>query len=188
MSCFVDVIRPSKRPLAITYDCLCLIAASLFLTLMSKLAIPLWFTPVPITMQTFAVLLIGALLGSKRGALAVSLYLVEGMMGLPVFAPGTLSLIGPDGGYLIGFVLCAYLVGFLLERGWKEDYKLTLLALALGSLTILTVGFLWLAVVIGYSNAFFMGVYPFLIGDSIKLLAASVLIPSSWKLIQCLNK
>lgn len=121
MTSFVDVIRPVRsKPIAFAYDTGCILFGSLFLALFSQLAIPLWFSPVPLTMQTFAVLLLGALLGSKRGPLAVALFLAEGACGLPFFAGGTAGISGATAGYLIGFVLCAFLVGFLLERGWKK--------------------------------------------------------------------
>lgn len=184
MTAFVDVIRPiESKPLGYAYDCLCLILGSFFLAALSQLAIPLWFSPVPLTMQTFAVLLIGALLGSKRGSLAVVLYLIEGATGLPFFAGGTSGISGVTAGYLLGFVVCAFLVGFLLEKGWRESYKGTLLALILGSLAILLSGFLWLSLYVGPSTAFAIGVYPFLIGDAVKLVAATAIIASGWKLI-----
>lgn len=184
MTSFVDIIKPAhSKPIAFAYDACCIFVGSLFLALLSQLAIPLWFSPVPLTLQTFAVLLMGALLGSKRGALAVSLYLAEGACGLPFFAGGTSGISGVTAGYLIGFVLCAFLVGFLLERGWKKSYPLTLCALAIGSSVILACGIIWLSLYVGVMNALAVGLYPFLIGDVMKLLAATALIPSGWKLL-----
>lgn len=184
---YVDVIRPSSKPFAYTYDVLCVIAGSLFLALMAQLSLYLWFSPVPLTLQSFAVLMIGSLLGSKRGALAVITYLAEGAVGLPFFAAGSAgmaTLLGPTGGYFLGFILCAFLVGYLLERGWKHSYMMTLASLMVGTLVILTLGALWLSFYVGGQNALKMGIYPFLIGDCLKIGAAAALIPTGWKLLK----
>src|SRR5690625_2355065 len=125
MISYVDLIRPSSKPYAYVYDCLCVLAGSLFLALMAQLSLYLWFSPIPLSLQSFAVLMIGALLGSKRGALAIVAYRFEGGLGLPFFAGGSAGfavLAGPSGGYFFGFILCAFLVGYLLERGWKKRY------------------------------------------------------------------
>lgn len=184
MTSFVDVVRPATK--GHIFDLLCVVGGSLFLALLSQLAIQLWFTPVPITLQTLGVMLIGALLGSKKGAFSVLLYLVEGGLGLPFFAGGSSGIgvfLGPTGGYLVAFILAAYLIGWLLERGWKENYKLTLVALCLGTLVIWGVGALWLSLFVGISQALMLGVYPFVIGCSLKMIIATALIPSGWKAI-----
>lgn len=184
MSSFVDVAKPSGKSLGYTYDILCVFGGSLLLALLAQVSICLWFTPVPITLQPFGVILLGALLGSKRGAISVTAYLFEGALGWPVFAGGSAGFyhfVGPTGGYLIGFVLSAYVIGLLLERGWKESYRKTLFALILGSATLLAVGALWLSFYVGASNALLMGVYPFLVGSVLKIFAAAALIPTGWK-------
>jgi biotin transport system substrate-specific component len=184
---YVDVIRPSDKRYAYAYDMLCVLAGSLFLALMAQLSIRLWFSPVPLSLQSFAVLMLGALLGSKRGALAIVAYLAEGALGLPFFAGGSAgiaALIGPTGGYLLGFILCAFLVGYLLERGWKRSYAMTIAALSLGTAVILFTGAFWLSFFVGGQNALTMGIYPFLIGDLLKIGAAASLIPTGWKLLK----
>lgn len=189
MISYVDVVRPASKPYAYAFDLFCIIGGTLFLALMAHLAFHLSFTPVPITMQTFAVLLMGALLGSKRGALVIIAYLAEGAMGLPVFSTGPVmglaALVGPKGGYLLGFVMCAFVVGYLLERGWRHNYLLTTLALVLGSVIVLVMGASWLSLYVGgFKNALVMGVYPFLIGDAIKIGLAAALIPTGWKFLK----
>jgi len=187
MTAFVDVIRPETKSRRRVFDALCIVGGSLFLALMAQCAIPLGFTPIPITLQTFGVMLLGALLGSKKGSLAVVLYLIEGMLGLPIFALGMAGptvLFGPTGGYLFAFVPSAFLAGILLERGWKKSYMGTLVALTLSTLLTLGIGALWLSVFVGGKAAVTLGVYPFLIGGAIKVLVAAAMIPSGWKLLQ----
>lgn len=187
MTAYADIVRPSGRPYTLAYDILAVLAGSLFLALMSQLSIRLWFTPVPLTMQTFAVLLIGALLGSKRGALAVVAYLAEGALGLPVFASGAAgiaTLVGPTGGYFVSWIATAFVIGLLLERGWKNSYVMTVVALVIGSAITLALGAAWLSMYVGVNNALAMGVYPFIVGDAVKLCAAAALIPTGWKLIK----
>ncbi len=187
MHSYTDIVRPSSKSFAYSYYFLCVLAGSLFLGVMAQFSIPLWFTPVPITLQTFGVLMVGGILGSKRGALAVMAYLAEGAFGLPVFAGGVAgpaALMGPTGGYLLAFVGAAFLVGWLIERGWKQSYLLTVVALTLGTLTILIVGAAWLGFYVGAGNALTLGVYPFLIGGACKIAAAALLIPKGWKLLK----
>src|ERR687893_2110175 len=115
----VDVLLPRRRSLV--FDAVLVVAFSAFVALMAQVAIPLW--PVPLTLQTLAVLLTGAALGSRRGTLALLVYLAEGAVGLPVFAGGASGvayMLGPTFGYLVGFVLAAGLVGWLAERGWDR--------------------------------------------------------------------
>lgn len=184
---YVDVFRPKSKSWAYSFDLLAVFAGSLFLALMSQLSINLWFTPVPLTMQTFGILMMGSLLGSKRGVLAVLLYLAEGALGLPFFAGGHFGLaylLGSTGGYFLGFILSTFLIGYLLERGWKQNYMKTLIALTLGSCLILGCGVLWLASLIGASKALKLGLYPFLIGDLLKLGMAAALIPTGWKFLK----
>lgn len=184
MTSLVDVVRPSSKSLGYTYDIMCILAGSLFLALMSQVCFYLWFSPIPLTFQTLGVLMLGGVLGSKRGALSVLSYLAQAALGLPVLAGGSagvLSFVGPSGGYLIGFVLAAYLVGYLLERGWQEKYQLTFLALAFGEIIILLLGALWLGFFVGADQAFALGFYPFIIGGVLKAVVAAALIPSGWR-------
>lgn len=146
--------------------------ANICLVLSAQTAVRLPFTPVPITAQTLAVLMAGALLGRRRGALAVLAYLAEGAAGLPVFAGGAGGLpymLGPTGGYLAGFLLAAYVAGWLKERCWDRRLVPALGMLALGNLTIYLPGLLWLARFVGPEKALALGFFPFLIGDALKL-------------------
>ena len=184
---YADLLRPTMRRSALLYDAALVLGASLVIALSAQVAIQLPFSPVPITGQTMAVLLVGALLGSRRGALAVLAYIAEGLAGLPVFAGGAAGLtrlFGPTGGYLVGFVAAAFLVGWLAERGWDRRFGTTLAAMTLGNLAIYGVGAVWLAVFVGgVSRAWSLGVVPFLPGDAIKIVLAAVLLPGGWKLL-----
>ena len=190
MNSFANVVRPSSKSSGITYDLLCILGGTLFLALLSQLSFDLWFTPVPITLQTLGVMLIGSLLGSKRGAICILVYLSEGACGLPVFAGGATGpaiLLGPTGGYLLSFVASAFLIGFLLEIGWEKSYMLTLTALTLGSLLTLGIGALWLSFFVGTPQALIMGLYPFLPGCGLKIIAAIALIPFGRKALNILK-
>ncbi len=166
-------------------DVLLIFTGSLLVAAMAQVRIPLPFTPVPITGQTFAVLLIGAALGSRRGAASLLLYLVEGALGLPVFsggAAGFAALAGPTGGYLLGFVCAAFLVGLLAERGMDRHFISALPVFLAGEAVIYLFGVTWLATFVGPSRAFADGLFPFILGDAIKLVAAALALPAAWKL------
>ncbi len=181
-----DVFRPKSNTRAALYDVALIVSASLFIALMAQLTLYLPFSPVPITGQTLAVLLIGALLGSTRGGVAVLAYLAEGASGMPVFSgghAGAVVLAGPTGGYLAGFVIAAYAVGWLAERGWDRNVFLTLAAMVLGNAVIYLSGLAWLTQFVGTQNALVAGLYPFLLGDAIKVLLAALLLPAGWKLL-----
>ena len=152
-----DVIRPAfARPAAPTsvttsraYEALLVLAGSGLIALSAWIAVPLPFSPVPVTAQTFAVLLVGSALGARRGAASALAYLAEGCSGLPVFAGGAAGphvLAGPTGGYLAGFVLGAWMCGALAERGWDRRAISTIASMALGNALILAIGLLWLAI------------------------------------------
>ncbi len=184
---YADILRPTVRRSALLYDAALVLAGSLLIALSAQVAIPLPFSPVPVTGQTMAVLLVGALLGSRRGSLAVLVYIAQGLAGMPVFAGGAAGparLLGPTGGYLVGFVLAAYLVGLLAERGWDRRVGTTAAAMALGNMVIYAVGALWLAVFVGgLVPALTAGVLPFIPGDLVKIAAAALLLPAGWKLL-----
>src|SRR3954471_7730510 len=155
------------------------IGFSLLTALSAQVIIPLPWTPVPITGQTFAVLLTGALLGSRLGALCMIAYLIEGASGLPFFAAGGSGLqrllFSPTSGYLLSYTAAAFVVGLLAERGWDRRFLTAAAAMALGSLVILLGGWAWLARFVSPAAAFQAGVAPFLIGDVVKIaLAAAV--------------
>jgi biotin transporter BioY len=155
------------------------IVFSLFTGLMAHVAIPLPFTPVPITGQTFAVLLCGALLGARLGTASMLLYITEGVLGLPVFAaaPGAATY-----GYLAGFVAAAFIVGWFADLGWTRDLPRTVAAMIAGEVAIYFFGLLWLAHFVPSEKVLDFGLFPFLIGDAIKLAAAAVVLPAGWLL------
>jgi biotin transport system substrate-specific component len=156
----------------------------------AQIVIPMW--PVPITGQTFAVLFVGATLGSLRGALSMLLYVGLGVAGLPIFAEGGAGLakvMGPTGGYLLGFVLAAALVGWLAQRQWDRKVLGTIGAFLAGTAVIYAVGLPWLSVALGQLglpnglNATLQaGLYPFIPGDLLKAAIAGGLLPVIWKL------
>jgi biotin transporter BioY len=183
---YADVYRPAVQPRAFFYDAALVIAGSLLIALSAQLAVRLPFTPVPITAQTLAVLLTGALLGWRRGVAAVLLYLGEGLAGLPVFAGGGAGpghMAGPTGGYLIGFLLAAFTTGWLAERGWDRRFGTTFLAMLAGNVLLYVPGLLWLTQFVGADKVLALGLYPFIIGDLIKVLIAAALLPAGWKLL-----
>lgn len=162
------------------------IGGSLAIAAAAQLRIPLPFTPVPVTAQTFAVLLIGVLYGAKRGAATVLTYLSLGIMGLPVFAaapPGPGALLSPTAGYLAGYVAATWVTGALSERGWDREPWSTALAMAIGSCVILAFGTLWLSRFVGWDKALQTGFLPFIPGDLLKIAMATALLPAGWKLI-----
>lgn len=186
----VGVFRPTKKAYAGFYDIVLIIGGSLLITLCAQAKVPLPFSPVPITGQTFAVLMMGALLGARRGSLCVLLYIIQGAMGLPVFAfgGGPAVLAGPTGGYLAGFVAGAYVTGALAERGWDRRVGTTILAMVLGNICIYTCGLLWLCCLTGITKAVLtLGLYPFIVGDLLKIVLAAIVLPSAWRLLRKTN-
>jgi biotin transport system substrate-specific component len=146
------------------------------------------FTPVPLTGQTFAVLLTGAALGMRAGAASQALYLVLGLIGLPVytdFEGGWHAATGSTGGYLVGFVVAAAIVGALAERRQDRSFLTSVPAMLTGTAVIYTFGALWLAHHLGVSvsKAVELGVSPFLIGDAVKLVLAGLLLPMAWHMV-----
>jgi len=150
-------------------------AANLLLVLCAWIALPLPWTPVPVTGQTFGVMLVAVLLGSRRGALVLGLYLLEGFAGLPVFqpfgAPGVLRLAGPTAGYLLSYPLAAYIVGWLVERSRDSSAARLAGALLAGEAIIFALGCAWLGHVMhaGLAGALAGGLVPFLPGEGIKI-------------------
>src|SRR5919205_1209893 len=145
--------------------------------------------PVPITGQSFAVLLTGALLGSRLGAAAVIAYLVEGAVGLPFFAGGGAGIVrffGPTGGYLVAFPAAAFVTGAFAEHGWDKRYVTAVAAMAIGSAIILFGGWAWYSVLTNTPPvaAFKLAVLPFLLGDVIKIALAAAVLPTGWALLK----
>jgi biotin transport system substrate-specific component len=165
----------------LTRDVFLVFGASLAVAGLAQVSIPLPFTPVPITGQTLGVLLSGIVLGSRRAALAMALYLLEGAIGLPFFAGGRSGLGGPTTGYLLAYPIAAFLTGLLAERGWDRKPLTAALAMLTGSLAIFTLGALWLSSFVGGAQkAFLLGVLPFIPGDLLKTTIAAGLLPTIW--------
>ena len=154
-----------------------------FVGIAAQIAIPLPFTPVPLTLQTFAVLLVGASLGSLRGALSMVVYLIVGMVGVPWFAEGTSGFSSASFGYILGFIFAAFIVGRLAERGASTTALRSAGLMVVGNLAIYAVGVTWLkfAIDVNWATALSLGVVPFLIGDAVKIALAAGLLPLSWK-------
>jgi biotin transport system substrate-specific component len=167
------------------------IGGAIFVGLTAQVSIPLPFTPVPLTLQTFSVLLVGAALGSARGAASMALYLLAGVAGVPWFAEQRSGWAFASFGYVLGFVAAAWLVGRLAERGADRRVLPTIGMMALGNLVIYVFGVAGLMVLVpsltgtpmSLGTALAVGVLPFLVGDAIKILLAAGLLPGTWKLI-----
>jgi biotin transport system substrate-specific component len=189
---YADILRPCEKTSAALYDAALILGGSLFVGLSAQMAILLPFSPVPITGQTFAVLLLGAMLGARRGCLCMLAYIAEGAAGLPVFSLGQAGpavLLGPRGGYIAGFVAAACVTGFLAEKGWDRRIISTILAMICGNIAIYAFGLLWLSFLMGFNpSTLAVGLYPFLLGDSLKILLAAVLLPAGWRLLPCIRR
>ena len=178
-----DVALPRASALR---DVLFIVGASIFTALAARIAVPVPWSPVPLTGQTFAVLLTGATLGMRRALLAQALYLVEGAAGLPVFAGGTagpLVFAGPTAGYLLSFPLAAAVTGALAERGWDRRFGTMLAAMLLGSAVILVSGLAVLSLVVPDERLMLAGLLPFLPGDALKAVAAAIVLPTAWRIV-----
>jgi len=165
------------------------LVGSLLLTASAKLSIP--FFPVPMTLQTLVVLCLGMVLGPRLGAAAVLAYLAQGAMGLPVFAGtpekgiGIAYMLQHTGGYLIGFVVAAFVVGLLAQRRWDRSMVTTVAAMLIGNAIIYAFGLLWLGSLIGWDKPVIaLGMTPYLLGDFAKILIAAALLPTLWKTLK----
>lgn len=181
----VDAIFPvDARNARLIRDIALIVGFTLLTALFAQIKIPLAFTPVPITGQTLAVLLTGAALGSRRGAAAMTLYLVAGAW-LPFYAGGASGFVWglASGGYIIGFIPAAYLVGFLAERGWDRRVWI-ILAMLLGNIAIYIPGLIQLSFFVPEGTVLELGLYPFILGDLIKIYIAALTLPTAWWLIR----
>ncbi|MCH2280866.1 MAG: biotin transporter BioY [SAR324 cluster bacterium] len=162
------------------------IAGSALIALCAQISVP--FYPVPLTMQTFAVILIGLTYGWRLGGITVALYVVEGAIGLPVFAGGKggmIVLMGPTAGYLYGFFLAAVACGWFAERGFDRSYFKLIVPLLAGNVLLYTSGLIWLGNFIGWDKPVLdLGLYPFIPGDLLKIAMAAVLLPTVWKYVE----
>jgi biotin transport system substrate-specific component len=191
--------RPRSRGAAIAFDAGLVIGGSLLIAGLAQIAIRLPFTPVPITGQTLGVLLVGTAYGWLRGGLTLGLYLAEIAVGLPFAATGEgglahLTLATPSGGFLWGFLIASVLMGWLANRGWDRSLRSSVTVMLLGSIVIYLVGLPWLhasptfEALLGQAptleKTLQAGLYPFVIGDTLKLLIAAGLLPTAWRLIR----
>jgi biotin transport system substrate-specific component len=183
---YSDIIIQQKSIPQRVLNTAVILGVSWIIALSAQISIQLPFSPVPITGQTLAVLLSGILLGKNLGAASVAAYLAQGAAGLPIFAggkSGLAALIGPTGGYLIGFLAAAYLVGMLYELRFKRRIILAASAFAIGNATIYIFGLVWLARFVGESQVLQLGLYPFLIGDLLKIALGIVFVGGSSALL-----
>lgn len=165
---------------------LLVVAASLVTAAAAQVEIRLPWTPVPVTGQTFAVLLCGAVLGARRAFLAQMLYLCEGGMGLPVFSGGAAGfayMVGPTGGYLMAFPFAAAVTGALAERGWDKHFVTMFAAMLLGSAVIFALGLAQLSRFVPSSQLLGAGLLPFVPGDLVKLSLSALAFPATWSLV-----
>lgn len=174
------------RPSALTHGALIVMGGGL-VAVCAQISIPLPFTPVPITGQTFAVLLVGAALGPISGAASLALYVLAGIAGGPVYTGGDHGwsvVASPTGGYLIGFILAAALTGWLATRRWDRRFNTATSAMLAGNSVIYLTGLPWLAwhLDTNLENTLLFGLYPFVVGDLAKLYLAAALLPGAWKL------
>lgn len=192
----------SRTTARLTFQVACAVVGSALIAGLAQVSIHLGFTPVPITGQTLGVLLVGAAYGPGLGTMTVLLYLLEGVVGLPVFALNqsgghdtglkVIEFVGSTGGYLWGFVLAGALTGWLARRGWDRSFRSAIGAMLLGEVVIYAVGVPWLhhalpalmGKPVSWQTTFGFGLYPFIIGDTIKLLGAAGLLPGAWWLMK----
>ena len=157
------------------------------LALTAQIRVPVPGSPVPITGQTLGVLLLAAAYGSRLGSTSVAAYLAVGIAGVPIFQNGGAGMAvinGPTGGYLIGFLVAAWIVGELAESRWDRVWYLTIAAMVLGNIVIYMCGVTHLAGIVGWERVWALGVAPFLIGDAIKIAIAAAALPTAWKLME----
>ena len=179
---YSDILMSERTLPSRVVNAAVILGASWGIALSAQISISLPFSPVPITGQTLVVLLVGLLLGRTRGTAAIAAYLAQGAAGLPLFAggkSGLTTLFGPTGGYLFGFLAAAYIVGMLSELKFKRSVFQAASTLILGNIIIYIFGLFWLARFVGESQVLQLGLYPFLVGDLLKILLGIVLVGGS---------
>jgi len=182
------VISSRVLPQVRSVTAVLVVGFALFTALMAQIEIPLWFTPVPITGQTFAVLLAGAALGWRAGAASQVLYVGLGAVGLPFYSGGDGGwevVTGATGGYLVGFIAAAAAIGYLAERRQDRTVATAIPAFLSGTAVVYLFGVAWLAnsLSIGAIEAMELGLVPFVIGDLVKVALAGVALPTIWRLV-----
>ncbi|HUP49555.1 MAG TPA: biotin transporter BioY [Thermoanaerobaculia bacterium] len=170
----------------VAFDALLVVAASALIAIAAQIAISVPFSPVPLTMQPLAVLLVGVVLGASRGAAAATLYLIEGASGLPVFAQGhggALWLAGPTAGYLLSYPFAAFIAGWFSERGWGGTVGRAVAGMLVALMVVYAGGWSWLAVLTDARSAFAAGVAPFILADIVKIALGASLLPYAQRLV-----
>mgnify|MGYP001458965022 CR=1 FL=1 len=177
----IDTLIPTNGINTIYKNFLLILFGTLLLSLSSKIQVPFW--PVPMTMQTFLVFIIGMSYGWRLASLTLIAYLFEGALGLPVFAKGggLMYLTGPTAGYLYGMVVAAGIIGYFAECGYAKSYIKSFFALITGTFVIFLFGVGYLGSIIGYDKALAGGLYPFILSETFKIVLAVALIPTIWK-------
>lgn len=190
-----SLVRPRSRAAALVADAVLVAIGVTLLALSAQVVIHLPWTPVPVTGQTFGVLLVGGAYGATRGFATLAAYLVVGGLGVGVFADQSsgwdvLRLSSATGGYLVGMLVAAALVGWLADRGWDRNAVRSFPAMVLGNIVIYAFGFVWLQHALGTtaSQTWHLGVQPFLWGDALKILLAAGLLPAAWKLVDAIRR
>lgn len=173
-----------SHAISTAYEIALVLACSGLIALSAQAAVPLPFSPVPVSGQTLAVLLIASALGRRLGSAAVLAYLAEGAMGLPVFAGGIggpAALVGPTGGYLLGFLPAAWVCGALAERGWDRNVLGMVASMIAGEIVLFATGLTWLSRYVGPAAMWGMGLLPFLPGEAAKIAIAATALPLTWR-------
>ena len=179
-----NIVKTETKELEILKNVLLVLGGVAFLSIMSQILLPLPYTPVPISLGTFGVTLMALLYGRKLGTATILSYVVAGSLGAPIFAGGKAgSLFSPTGGYILGYIISAMILGYLADKGVTKSYLKTILSLMLSSTIILTLGALQLSLFVTGKNVFAIGVLPFLPGDALKSTAVTLLLPTLWKFI-----
>jgi len=182
----IEAILPKieNKNLVLVKDVLLVLSFAILTGICAKLKIEIGL--VPITMQTFGVLISGALLGAKRGALSQIVYLLFGLLGVPWFARGggIGYIFSPTFGYIVGFVLAAFVVGLLCERGFDRKIKSAILAMFIGNILIYIPGLFWLGKFVGWRKVLSVGFFPFVVGDILKIILAGTILPFAWKIFK----
>jgi biotin transport system substrate-specific component len=181
-----QVLADRVFPRSLAVDSALVLGGAALTAALAQVAVPLW--PVPVTGQTLAVLLVGASLGAVRSALSMIVYAVAGAVGLPVFADhaaGASVLVGPTGGYILGFVLAAALTGALAQRRWERRLLGGMVAFVAGSAVVFLVGLPWLKVSLGltWDQTLQSGLYPFIVGGVLKAVIAALALRGAWSLV-----
>ncbi|MEM7120565.1 MAG: biotin transporter BioY [Pseudomonadota bacterium] len=187
----IDTLVPHERARRLAWYALLALLGTAVLALSAKVKVPLW--PVDASLQTLALFTIAAAFGRRLAVATLVLYLVEGALGLPVFQGtpergiGLAYMVGPTGGYLIGFVLAAYMVGWAADKGWDRRPFRLFGVMLVAELVLLALGALWLAYLFGFDKAFAYGVGPFIVTDLIKIALAAAIVPALWRLVRHLR-